>query len=66
MILGTARYINNISYVGLSHIIIGDAQIPYSDSVKYLGLTISGTLSWSLQVIEMTVNEYVSLSTKDL
>jgi len=66
MILGTARYINNISYVGLPHIIIGDAQIPYSDSVKYLGLTISGTLSWSLQVIGMTVNEYVSLSTKDL
>jgi len=36
----------NISYVGL-HIIVGDAQIPYSDSVKYLGLTIFGTFSFA-------------------
>ena len=53
IILGIARYINNISYVGLPHIIVGDAQIPYSNSVKYLGLTIFGTFSWSLQVIGM-------------
>ena len=53
MILGIARYINNISYVGLPHIIVGDAQIPYSDSVKYLGLIIFGTFSWSLQVTGM-------------
>ncbi|XP_029673838.1 uncharacterized protein LOC115241977 [Formica exsecta] len=50
MILGTARYINNIEFEDLPGISVDNTIVPYKESVVYLGVTISQTLSWDKQV----------------
>lgn len=50
MILGTARYINSLPFDSLPRIVIDGAIVQFRESVVYLGLTISQTLSWDKQV----------------
>ena len=50
MILGTARYVNNISLESIPHIQVDNAVIQYKESVVYLGITISNTMTWDIQV----------------
>ncbi|XP_029662737.1 uncharacterized protein LOC115235230 [Formica exsecta] len=50
MILGTARFINNIVFGDLPRIVMHNVPIAYKESVVYLGFTISRTLSWNNQV----------------
>ena len=49
MILGTARYINNIS-IDMIPQIRSNVAIQFKESVVYLGITISNTLAWDIQV----------------
>ncbi|XP_036149796.1 uncharacterized protein LOC118647926 [Monomorium pharaonis] len=53
MILGTAKYINSINVDEFSQVRVDDAVIPYSNSVEYLGFTISNTLSWNKQITKV-------------
>lgn len=50
IIIGTARYINELGNAQLPCIKVNDDVIPYSDSIVLLGLSISSTLSWERQV----------------
>jgi len=50
MILGTARYINNISTDMIPQIRVSNVAIQFKESVVYLGITISNTLAWDIQV----------------
>jgi len=61
MVLGTARYINSISYNGLPNITVNETVIPFSDHTEYLGLTISSTLSWEKQVSKTTSRVFASV-----
>jgi len=49
MIMGMAKYVNEINFSELPNIVI-DNMIRYSRSVIYLSLTISCILSWERQV----------------
>ena len=50
MILGTSRFVKNIARNNPPHIIVDGTDLPYSESIVYLGVTISNTLSWEKQV----------------
>ncbi|RLU25058.1 hypothetical protein DMN91_003150 [Ooceraea biroi] len=50
IILGTSRFINAIHGGNVPQIVVGGEVIPYSDSVVYLGLTITNNLSWEKHV----------------
>lgn len=50
IIFGTARYINAIDLENLPSISIGEAMVQLSKQVRYLGVTISNTLSWNSHV----------------
>jgi len=39
----------------------GGVTIPYSDSIKYLGVTISNTLSWEKQISKTTSRVFAAL-----
>ena len=45
IIMGTARYVNAIDLCGIPTVLVEDMSIEYSTSVRYLGVTISNTLS---------------------
>ncbi|XP_020298638.1 uncharacterized protein LOC109862886, partial [Pseudomyrmex gracilis] len=51
MISGTRRYISNFVHDGLPRVVVDGVEIPYRDSVVYLGVTITSTLSWEHHVI---------------
>ncbi|RLU25270.1 hypothetical protein DMN91_003363 [Ooceraea biroi] len=50
MLLGTARYLNGIKTGIIPQIVVGGEVVPFTDSVVYLGLTITNTLAWDKQV----------------
>lgn len=45
ILLGSARYVNGIDYGSLDGIAIGNVNIDFSTSVKYLGITITNMLA---------------------
>ncbi|XP_015598952.1 uncharacterized protein LOC107269528 [Cephus cinctus] len=48
MILGSARYINQIDFDCLPYLSADGTRIPYSTSTRNLGLTIDSALSWNV------------------
>ncbi|RLU15085.1 hypothetical protein DMN91_012972 [Ooceraea biroi] len=50
MLLGTARYLNGIATGPIPQIVVDGEVVPFTDSVVYLGLTITNTLAWDRQV----------------
>jgi len=60
MIMSTTRYINMLYLDALPRITVNGTDIPCKNSVNYLGLTISSTLSWDKQVAK-TSRVYASL-----
>jgi len=53
MILGTSRYLGRITGEDLPKICVDGTVVPFSDTVEYLGVTISNSLSWDKQVKKM-------------
>lgn len=50
IVFGSARYINVINLQGLPSIRVDDVTVQFSSYIKYLGITISSTLSWDRQM----------------
>lgn len=46
MIFGTRRYVGNLVRNKLPSVVVDGVEIPYSDSVVYLGVTLTNSLSW--------------------
>jgi len=61
MIMGTTRYINSLHSCALPRITVNGVTIPYSDSVEYLGVTISNTLSWEKQISKTTSRVFAAV-----
>ncbi|KMQ90604.1 craniofacial development protein 2-like protein [Lasius niger] len=50
MIVGSSGYLNSVRARGVKPIMVGNSMVPFSESVKYLGMTISCTLDWNEHV----------------
>lgn len=50
IIMGTVRHINALGLERMPNVMIGDTLIAYAERVRYLGFTLSSTLSWEAQV----------------
>jgi len=61
MIMGTTRYINSLHSCVLPRVTVNGVTIPYSDSVEYLGVTISNTLSWEKQISKTTSRVFAAV-----
>ncbi|XP_020295079.1 uncharacterized protein LOC109860421 [Pseudomyrmex gracilis] len=59
--MGSARYVNNINYDELPNIVVSDATVQFSSSVRYLSVTISCNLSWNLHVTNVVKRIYMTL-----
>ncbi|KMQ91477.1 zinc knuckle protein [Lasius niger] len=66
IIFGTARYLNAIKLDRLSEIVINGSAIQLSTSVKYLGVTISNTLSWNVHVNNVVKNTHKTIPVKTI
>jgi hypothetical protein len=61
MIMGTARYVGGAPLDSLPRISVDGEYVPFCSSVKYLGLSISSTLSWDTQVAKMSARVNATL-----
>lgn len=53
-IMGSARFLNAIHQQQLPNIIVNDTSVHYVTDIKYLGVTISNTLSWDKHITSTT------------
>lgn len=56
ILFGMARYINEIVVDNLPRLKIGDSIVTCSSNVKYLGISITNTLSWEMHVTSVVKN----------
>ncbi|XP_025994601.1 uncharacterized protein LOC113004687 [Solenopsis invicta] len=61
MVMGTARYVNSLALNELPSIVVNNTNIPFVDSVGYLGFTITNNLSWENQITKTTSKIFASL-----
>ncbi|RLU22413.1 hypothetical protein DMN91_004691, partial [Ooceraea biroi] len=54
MLIGSSRYINALDLDSLPRITVEADDVRYSTQVKYLGVTLTNTLSWDKQVSDVT------------
>ena len=50
MIVGSARHLNYIREIRDRNVMVGNSTVPFSESVKYLGVSITETLDWNEHV----------------
>ncbi|XP_011865343.1 PREDICTED: uncharacterized protein LOC105560658 [Vollenhovia emeryi] len=50
MVLGTLRHISGLDRDALPDLLVDGTEISWTDSVEYLGVTITGTLNWERHV----------------
>jgi len=61
MIMRTARYMGGISLDGLPQISVDGECVRFRESVRYLGIHISNTLTWDIQVTKMSAKVNATL-----
>ncbi|CAL1671735.1 unnamed protein product [Lasius platythorax] len=61
IILGTSRYINSVDLRTLQGIEVDKTMIEFATEIKYLGVTITNTLSWDRQVTSIAKKVHTTL-----
>ncbi|KMQ86751.1 reverse transcriptase [Lasius niger] len=61
IILGTSRYINSVDLRTLQGIEVDKTMIEFATEIKYLGVTITNTLSWERQVTSIAKKVHTTL-----